>query len=344
VNYSAPGGNGSVTASVANGSRVNHNTSVTFTAVPDNGYRVKEWLLNGNVVPGVTSLMYTPPNITAAINVTVVFELIPQQQPQLRRVNFSVDGGNGTITARIVNGAVVGNNTDVPNGSNVVFTAAPNSGFRVRDWRVNNANQTGTNRPGTANTLTRSITADTNVVVRFERIPTPPPVTYTVRFNANRGKGSLSNQTHTVGSSLRLTDNNKRITRSGYVFAGWATTAARANRGTVDYANRANVRDLRTGNGTVNLFGVWVRATISKGTGVRVGKTLRLTVKGNPGAVRSVRWRANNKRVRLSGDRTERVTLRGVRTGKVQIRATVNLRQNGVNVTQTVSRNITVRR
>ena len=81
--------------------------------------------------------------------------------------------------------------------------------------------------------------------------------TYNVVFNKNGGSGTMSNQSHTYGSSKALTSN--AFTRSGYTFAGWATSAARANAGTVDYTNGQSVTNLTTtNNGNFNLYAVWI--------------------------------------------------------------------------------------
>ena len=52
---------------------VEHGKTVTLTAVPTVGYKVKEWKLNGNAING-TNPSYTH-TITQAVNVTVSFEL-----------------------------------------------------------------------------------------------------------------------------------------------------------------------------------------------------------------------------------------------------------------------------
>ena len=52
---------------------VEHGKTVTLTAAPAAGYKVKEWKLGGNAVNG-TNMSY-PHTITQAINVTVSFEL-----------------------------------------------------------------------------------------------------------------------------------------------------------------------------------------------------------------------------------------------------------------------------
>jgi len=95
--------------------------------------------------------------------------------------------------------------------------------------------------------------------------------TYNVVFNKNGGSGTMSNQSHTYGSSKALTSN--AFTRSGFTFAGWATSAVRANAGTVDYTNGQSVTNLTTtNNGNFNLYAVWTPVSTF---------TLTLDVSGN---------------------------------------------------------------
>lgn len=78
--------------------------------------------------------------------------------------------------------------------------------------------------------------------------------TYTVAYNANGGTGTMSNSSHTYGTSSKLTANS--FTKFGYSFKGWANTLERAQAGTVDYADKASVSTLAT-SGTYNLYAVW---------------------------------------------------------------------------------------
>ena len=77
--------------------------------------------------------------------------------------------------------------------------------------------------------------------------------TYYVKFNGNGStSGSMSNQTFTYDKAQNLTVN--AFARTGYTFAGWATSA----NGTVAYVDKASVKNLTTTNGaTVNLYAKW---------------------------------------------------------------------------------------
>ena len=76
---------------------------------------------------------------------------------------------------------------------------------------------------------------------------------YTVKFNANGGKGSMSTQSHTYGVSKALTAN--AFTRTGYTFEGWNTNAEGTG---TSYTDKQSVSNLSSTDGaTVNLYAVW---------------------------------------------------------------------------------------
>jgi uncharacterized repeat protein (TIGR02543 family) len=96
--------------------------------------------------------------------------------------------------------------------------------------------------------------------------------TYTVRYNANTGTGTMADQTHTYGTSLALRPNT--FTKTGYLFAGWSTTPA----GPAMYQNGQSVRDLTTVNGaTVTLYAVWTQPYLSNTPAATTAKPIIAT-------------------------------------------------------------------
>jgi hypothetical protein len=82
VDFSVVGGNGSIAATadavaITTGDNIMAGSQVVFTAIPDTGYQVKTWTVNGTVVTSYTELTYTIPSLTADVNVTVEFEAEP---------------------------------------------------------------------------------------------------------------------------------------------------------------------------------------------------------------------------------------------------------------------------
>lgn len=72
--------------------------------------------------------------------------------------------------------------------------------------------------------------------------------TYTVKYNANGGTGSLPTQTKTYGTTLKLTSTIP--TRTNYKFLGWATSASAT---IATYTAGANYE----ANASVTLYAVW---------------------------------------------------------------------------------------
>ena len=76
--------------------------------------------------------------------------------------------------------------------------------------------------------------------------------TYSVKFNANGGTGTMANESFTYGTAKALTAN--AFTRTGYTFQGWATSAS----GTKVYNDGQSVSNLtETSGAVVNLYAVW---------------------------------------------------------------------------------------
>ena len=83
--------------------------------------------------------------------------------------------------------------------------------------------------------------------------------TYSVKFDANGGSGTMDNQSFTYGVAQALTANG--FTRTGYTFAGWNTAADGSG---VSYTNGQSVSNLTSAeNGTVTLYAQW---TVNKYT------------------------------------------------------------------------------
>ncbi|NVO10048.1 MAG: Ig-like domain-containing protein [Bacteroidales bacterium] len=187
VNFSVIGANGSLSAtvdanSIVSGNQVAEGKNVIFTATPSNGYRIKEWKSNSTVVSGNTSNTYTITNITSAITVTVEFEAIP---PTTFTINFGVVGSNGTLVATVDANAIT-SGAQVIQGKNVVFTATPANGYRVKEWKNNSVEVNGNK----SNTYTVSNIANSiTITVEFEVIP---PTTFTINFNVIGANGTMT--------------------------------------------------------------------------------------------------------------------------------------------------------
>ena len=154
-------------------------------------------------------------------------------------------------------------NTTVP----IVANAAP-MGYSFKEWTGAAADvalvtsktsaSTTFKMPGRAVTLTATYKANG----------------YTVKFNANKGTGTMANEAFTYDVAKALTAN--AFTRTGYAYQGWATSAA----GNKVYSDGETVSNLTaTANGTVNLYAVWkantyaVKFNANGGTGTMANES-----------------------------------------------------------------------
>ena len=86
---------------------------------------------------------------------------------------------------------------------------------------------------------------------------------YVVKFDANGGTGTMSDQSFTYDASQNLTNNS--FTRSGYTFSGWNTAADGSG---TSYTNGASVKNLTTeADGTVTLYAQWTRNYVPQSGG-----------------------------------------------------------------------------
>lgn len=192
VTYSQPA-NGTLSASVADGTPVNGGTKVAFTAEPDKGYEIDEWMVNGHSVANSGST-YTL-NVTENSTVAVTFKaMVP--------VSAVPNGRNGNI-AITANGKMI---TDgyVSSGSDVTFTVTPeNTDDMVQAWQVNGstvAEMTDTADAPLTYTV-KNVTAETEVSATLIERPT-----YTIMVTSE-GSGTASAEPASVkrGGSTTIT-------------------------------------------------------------------------------------------------------------------------------------------
>ena len=208
--------------------------TVTFTATPDSGYRVKGWTLDGTAVNG-TNNSYTF-SVTKAVNVQVSFE--SNSTPLSKdTVTFSVDGGNGKLKAKADGVAeTAASPISVEKGKTVTFTATPKNGYKVDKWTITGgAFEAGT---GTEGSLTAkvTITAKTKVSVSFksETITPPSPTEFTVEMTHGEHGTVIANPAIPAGGKVAK---DKVITftatpADGYGVDKWTITGGAFETGT----------------------------------------------------------------------------------------------------------------
>lgn len=175
LKYSVIGGHGTLEADFENNTEIYMNTEVTFTAIPDEGYQVKEWSNNiFGVVWGKSNTYKFNSNFNP-MEVKVEFERINAETEAKYAITYEA-GENGTLQTSILSGE------EVIEGADLTFTATPNDGYRVKQWKVNGNVITQDFEGGiypitTHNYTLENITEDTTVKVEFEQIPEVPIAT-----------------------------------------------------------------------------------------------------------------------------------------------------------------------
>ena len=139
------------------------------------------------------------------------------------KVTFSVEGGNGTLKAK-VDGTKINSGDKVEQGKTIVFTATPDSGFHVKGWTLDGkpVAEAGIN---TEYKLT--VTKPATVKVSFEAIP-PTKYTVTLTQTAN---GKVTASPEIPEDKQVLKDTLITFTaqaKDGYKVDKWTVTPAEA--------------------------------------------------------------------------------------------------------------------
>ncbi|MGP1440882.1 MAG: InlB B-repeat-containing protein, partial [Treponema sp.] len=177
VTFGVEGVNGSVTASVQDGNSniaagttdVPLNKKITFTAVPSDGYEVKEWKKGTETITGQTANTYEfTPTTAEAVTIKVVFK----KKTYLVKVAVdSASASNGSVTGSAGAGKTINaTGIQVEHGTTVTFTATPSNNFMVQKWMNGNSEVTAvlTNEK---KTLTMNVTSALDIKVFFVAKP-----------------------------------------------------------------------------------------------------------------------------------------------------------------------------
>ena len=145
---------------------VPYGSEITFKAVPDADYAVDKWTVSAGsfLAGGADGSTSATLKITEDVTVTVKFKPVGTP-PTKYNVTFGVDGGHGTLTAK-VDGSEISSGDTVEHGKTVVFTAEPaGSSCEVEQWTNNGTVIAGA---GTNTTYNHTVTAAANIKVKFK--------------------------------------------------------------------------------------------------------------------------------------------------------------------------------
>lgn len=161
-------------------------------------------------------------------------------------LSYDLNGGSGTVpdAEEYTKGVNVGALDD---GSGL-----SRYGYHFAGWKKT---------PDGSSALTGGFKIDTSTILYAHWLANQ----YTVSFQANGGQGIMADQIFTYGIPKDLRKSN--FSRSGYTFAGWATSAG----GEAVYKDEQNVKNL-TSKGTITLYAVWVDESFTVSGEVKEGE------------------------------------------------------------------------
>ena len=174
--------------------------ATSVSAVPYEGFRFTQWS------DGVTNNPRTDLNVTETKTITAGFEAIP-----MYAVSYSIIGSNGTLNAAAGGTEIITGST-IAEGTEVVFTATPEVGYRVKEW-TNNGVPVAENVTNTY--IISSIMLDIDVTLEFESIPT-----YTLTYTAGANGTITGEATQTVEAGANGTA-VEAVAATGYHFVKW---------------------------------------------------------------------------------------------------------------------------
>jgi uncharacterized repeat protein (TIGR02543 family) len=128
-------------------------------------------------------------------------------------------------------------------------TFTGNFGMVFTGWNTK-ANGSGTSYADGATVTNLASVGETVTLYAQWRFSVDDPTSCTIRFNANGGAGTMTDQEFYILINLRP----NKFTREGYVFTGWNTKADGSG---TSYADGATVTNLASPGETVTLYAQW---------------------------------------------------------------------------------------
>ena len=205
---SASYNSGNLDQKFESGKNIAKNTRLIFDAKSNDGFIVKEWKVNGQPITGnpkytVTEILSNGKKVGERLTVAALTEKLDVEvafSSDSHTITFS-SGEGGKLTAALKDGGAVTTGQKIAEGTNVTFTAAPNSGMSVARWVVDEKPYywPGTTDLYRESTLTlENVQKDRKVAVEFSKAGT-----YKLTFNIESETGSTL---PSVQTSAKLAD------------------------------------------------------------------------------------------------------------------------------------------
>lgn len=165
---------------------------------------------------------------------------------------YTVEKGKSTATSKSASTSGSANNASISAayGSTITYTATAGTGYTFEGFATKNSTTLPATTYASGKTATASGYDKKNHTTYYAYFKANQ---YTVKFDANGGTGSMSDQSHTYSLSQALTAN--AFTRIGYTFEGWNTQADGIG---TSYTDKQSVINLSSTDGeTITLYAQW---------------------------------------------------------------------------------------
>ena len=230
VKFDANGGSGTMNDETFTYDQSKALTSNKFTRT---GYTFAGWATDKTAI----SATYTDGQSVSNLAMSGTVTLYAVWQANTYTVSFNANGGSGTMSDETFTYGT---------GQNLSSNAFTRTGYTFAGWSTS---KTATAAAYTDGQSVSNLAASGTVTLYAVWTAN----TYTVKFNANGGSGTMSNETFTYGTAKNLSPN--LFEREGYAFAGWCTDSG--GKGTI-YSDAQKVSNLTSTNGaTVTLYAQW---------------------------------------------------------------------------------------
>ena len=165
---------------------------------------------------------------------------------------YTVEKGKSTATSKSASTSGSANNASInaAYGSTITYTATAGTGYTFEGFSTSDSKTLPATKYDSGKTATANKYGTTNNSTYYAYFKANQ---YTVKFDANGGTGSMSDQSHTYSVSQALTPN--AFTRAGYTFEGWNTNADGTG---TSYTDKQSVSNLSSTDGaTITLYAQW---------------------------------------------------------------------------------------
>ena len=171
VVFTVPEEHGTLTAqknwqNFETGGNAFYGDELTFTAAAEEGYKLKSWTIvntdDNSSVPFETSTYNGKPYVSMKVtcNLTVKAEFEKCEYT----ITFAVEGEHGSVTAKKKDGSDFTSGSKAFYGEELLFTAVPDTDYKVREWTVNGKSA------GTDTAYRLTVTNDITVSVKFKSV------------------------------------------------------------------------------------------------------------------------------------------------------------------------------